>query len=224
VESDNPVAYLRLDESMGTVAIDRSGHGNNGLYQLDTCATISYGIAGALVGDPDPAIAVSADGNLGNGCVAEVTLPAAFDPFTGDFTVEQWVEPAQVPPGGMMFSIFLFEDYLIAGFRIGWSWEMFPAMWTSQGGGTSSVVGTTALAMDAWSHVVVTKAGTQVTIYLQGAMVAQAAVVYVTPSTAADNCLGGCHGMPSFGAFDELAIYDYALSPERVAAHYAAAQ
>jgi hypothetical protein len=222
VGADHPVVYLRLDETMGMLAVDRSGLGNDATYMTIGAGMIGYATPGALRSDPDPAVALNGAGSLGTGDQAQIQLPGAFNPFTGDFTVEVWVNPRSFPIGGWNEGIFLFEEYLVAGFRIGWSTPGAPALWTNEGGGSSGVTGSTAMMLSAWNYVVVTKAGAQVTIYLQGDVVASSPIVYVTPSTAAENCLGACHGMPTDGSYDELAIYDYALPPDRVAAHYAA--
>jgi hypothetical protein len=218
---DHPVAYYRLDEPSGMVATDSSGHGNDGTYTTSLGGSLSYGRPGALLGDADASLGMSGDGNPGIGGEARLDLP--FDPFGADFTIEVWLDPLAAPTMSYDSSIFVYEQYLVSGFRTGWTDQMLPEIWTNQTGGTADVRSATPLVIGQWHHVVMTKAGGTATIYLQGAVVAAGALDYVAPAASGtQNCLGACEGLPSMGVFDELAIYDYALPAARIAAHYAA--
>jgi hypothetical protein len=88
------------------------------------------------------------------------------------------------------------------------------------------VSSTVALALNQWSHVVVTKSGATVKLYIN-AVDSTGAVVNATlaDTTSALN-IGRDVAFPAQyfnGRIDEVAVYPTALSAARVAAHYAAA-
>ena len=223
VLDDHPLVYYRLDEASDTVAaVDVSGHANHGSYDLSSGGTATFATGGALVADLDPALRLTGDGNSGSGGISNVRIPAANFPSAGDFTVEGWIEPRSRPPSGFNDAFFLLEHYQVSGFRIGWTFDLSPEFWTTEAGGSSSIIATTPLDLGAWNHLVITKAGGAVSIYINGALSVQATVDYVTPSAqeVVDTCFGACHGMPTDGVFDEVAIYDHALPVARIIAHH----
>ncbi len=224
--AEHPVAYYRLDEASSAVAaVDVSGHANHGGYFIITGGTGTFTTTGALVADADldPAVSFQGGGNPGNGGIACVAPPGTVFPWDGDFSVEGWIQPTSLPPTGWNDSFFLWEDHLVSGFRSGWTIDLEPIFWTYEAGGTTSIEGTVPLVLGSWNHLVVTKSGTTVTMFVNGVLSAQASAVYNPPAAddaQLESCFGACHGMPSDGVFDELAIYDYALPQARVTAHY----
>jgi hypothetical protein len=93
--------------------------------------------------------------------------------------------------------------------------------------GNALVPGRTPLALNTWHHVAIVRAGDQVRVYLNGdvgnpeiqAAVSKAySTSQITLGTRADGFA------PFKGRLDEVAVYDAALSPEQVAAHFAAAK
>ena len=78
-----------------------------------------------------------------------------------------------------------------------------------------------------WLHVVFTRSGTRVDLFVNGAL--QASVTDNVPTFSYQNHDGQfSFGMrhtddnwPVLGRMDDIAVYDYALTPEQVAAHYA---
>ncbi len=224
VLEDHPLAYYRLDEATAaTAAVDVSGHGNHAAYDIDFGGTGSFTVTGAILADSDPAVRLDAGGNYGSGGVANVVLPGTVFPWAGEFTIEGWIQPLAAPPQNASASFFVWEHYLHDGFRTGWSEALAPQLWTSESGRDSFVDGTIPLALGAWNHLVFTKRGTSVSIYVDGALSIEATIDYAVPdndNADDENCFGACHGMPSDGVFDELAIYDYALPAARIVAHY----
>jgi Concanavalin A-like lectin/glucanases superfamily len=81
VMSLHPLAYYRLDESVGPTACDDSGNNNSGTY---SSSGINYGVPGALKTSTDPAISSAGGAN-------PVTVNASDIP-TGSpaFTMEGW--------------------------------------------------------------------------------------------------------------------------------------
>jgi hypothetical protein len=221
VLGDAPIAYYRFDETGGMVASDHSGHGNDATYSA-VDDTVVYSSPGALAGDPDRAVTLSGDGTGTGTAEALVRMPMTVDPWAGDFTVEVWVKPMSVNVAGNSDLIFVWEDYLVDGFRIGWSSNLTARVWNTEAGGTTTLESARVLVFGAWSHLVVTKLGSSMSIYLQGSLQTSTTFDYTAPPADADNCLGACHGALTDGIFDELAIYDRALTTAQIATHYAA--
>jgi hypothetical protein len=224
VLEDHPLAYYRLDEaSEMTAAVDVSGHANHGSFDLSAGGTATFATEGALVAgaDLDPALRLTGDGNSGGGGVSNLRIPTTVFPWAADFTVEGWLKPRAPAPFGWNSEFFVAEHYGVSGFRTGWTIDLTPTLWTTEAGGSSTVLATMPLGLGVWNHLVITKAGSGVSIYVNGALAAQASIDYVAPSTmqTIETCFGACHGMPSDGVFDEVAIYDYALPVARIIAH-----
>src|SRR5205807_1053599 len=59
--ADGPSIYWRLGEASGSTAADTSGHGNTGAY---SASGVTYGVAGAPLGDSDTAVSLSGGGNV----------------------------------------------------------------------------------------------------------------------------------------------------------------
>ena len=207
VLADSPVGYWRLGEPGGTVAADSSPNGNTATYGS---AAVTYGRPGALTGDSNTAVTLAG---------SALQMPTAASPWTGDFTVESWVMPHEQTQ--YFYANLIAESYRTSGFRSGWyGSSLKPMLWTSQSGGTASVVATTPLTLNAWNHLAFTKSGTTVTIYVNGVQAGSGQIDYIGPSAMVSNCWGQCQGMDSNADFDELAVYKAALSPGRVKAHY----
>ena len=229
VLAEHPVVYYRLDEVTSGAVVDASGNGNNGKHDLEgTAGTLTFAVAGALANDPDTALSVSGTQNAhaqgAQGTAALVSVPLTFnDVFAGDFTVEGWVRP-QVPPPTWTDNFFVWETYLKNGLRIGWAPDMTPGVWTDQSGSNGNLRGTVALVAGTWVHFVVTRQGSGFTVYIDGAVVAEAAIGYKPPviGNMTEACIGACHGLPATADYDEVAVYDHALSAQVIAQHHAA--
>lgn len=75
-----------------------------------------------------------------------------------------------------------------------------------------------------WHHVAVTKDGADVHLYVDGVDVTGPVTdrTVVDEDTALQIGGDGFSGSPAAAAIDEVAIYDTALAPDRIAAHVAA--
>jgi hypothetical protein len=224
---DQPLAFYRLNEPSGKVAIDESGGGHDASYQITTTGVINHGKIGALL-DGDSAVFLSGTGNsdLAVSSGAGVRLPRSINPWANDFSVEVFVKPS-IPPDKWHGALFVWEEYKTSGFRTGWTPELVPELWTDEAGGVpiiDIVRSKRAMRADDFNHLVFVHRGATFLIYQDGVEVASKVIYYVPPNNVrvSDPGLGAGHGMPSDGVFDELSIYDYALSPEQIAVHAAA--
>jgi hypothetical protein len=204
VLADNPVSYWRLGEAAGTTADDELGV-NAGTY----VGTITLGATGALTGDSNTAVDFDPSDS-----VITVADSASLD--VGDvFTLEAWVNRDGVvgSAGGIISK--QFNGYAIEDIGSG-TWRF-----SHDGVGTLTTA-TSDIPSTGWHHLVATKNGATINVYLDGVDVTGA----TTDSTIVDNAstlwIGRSGQGRWYGKIDEVAIYDTALSGARVAAHYAA--
>ena len=163
VLADGPVAYYRLAEAKGAVAIDQSGFENDAAIAVNG-EMASFGEAGALT-DGDLALGLTGEGNP-SGTSAYVATPDTVAPWGADFTIEVWVKPALAPTSTS--SVFIAEHYTFSGFRTGYTDNFEPQFWTAEGGGSSTVLSTEPLTPAAWNHLAFVRAGVTMTIYVNG--------------------------------------------------------
>jgi len=232
VMDDNPVAYWRLDEPSGAQAVDEVS-----------------GRVGSIVGGVtlnQPSGLTNEPGNpsmdfrtlAGSDGVVRVPQDAALNPQS--FSVELWAKAEgnagqyrspltnrghSSPPGSGLSGQRGYLFYAASNDR----W----LFWTGTGAGWSGQTGP-AVNLDEWVHLVGTfeptsgpdaygiLTGTK-RFYVNGDLVGSATASYL-PNNATDFHIGaGGDGGTSYdfyGDIDEVAVYDYALSPEQVAQHY----
>lgn len=191
-----------FDETTGTTAADSAGVAQNGIYENCTLG------------------AVSAFPNLGtaitlNGTNARMRAPfdAAFNLGAGDFSVEIWYKSTATVRG----DIFNFKNAIDFGIFAN------NAGAGSIGGWHNGGIPGTMTTHNAWHHVVYTRTGGNLNLYLDGAFVGAQADAQGM-SANADIIIGANLATTWFtGQVDEVAYYGTALSAARVAAHYAAA-
>ncbi len=205
VLADNPLTYWQFDEVAGSAtAVDAAGTPQNGTY-----ANVTLGGA-------------SAYGNLGtcasfNGSNSRVVVPfdSSFNLGSGNFTVECWYKVTVSGRGDIYnfksgsgdFGIFANASF--SG---------------SIGGYHNSFLPDYSTTINAWHHVVMSRSGTTLSIYVDGQLTS-------TPndsqlmSSSAEIVIGANQTQLWFtGQIDEVAYYNTALSAARVTAHYNAAQ
>jgi hypothetical protein len=212
VLADSPAAYYRMDEASGLIQ-DSSGNANHATATAGA-GSATYAEPGAIASDP------SSKSILFNPNFRfEVPDHASLD--LGDsFTIELWWRfdvnareqwPISKGPGGYELRINSDDTFALV-----------------KAATSLTVTSTVAIPDDAaFHHIVATKDGSTVKLYLDGVDVTGT----VDNSTYADTTdalfIGGYDaGSNQFldGWLDEVAIYDAALSASRVAAHFAAAQ
>lgn len=205
---DTPVAYWRLGETSGTVAVDASGNGRDGTYS----GTVPKSIAGLLTGDVDPAqsfINQIAD-------FVEIAHDAAFN--AAIISVEVWVKATSASASGGIFEKtvggVVNTQFLL--FQEGsWKWRIICAEGLS-------VTIDTPLVTGAVTHLVATYDGSNMRLYKDGVLVAGPTAVGAIRTGTGVSFIGKLgSGVYAFnGVIDEVAVYNYALSPTQIAKHY----
>lgn len=229
VVTDAPVAYWRLDDADGASAKDEIGNAHPGTYY----GTVEHRVAGISAHNG----AANFDGSTG--CIS-VGESFRF-PGRVAFSVEGWVKlVAYGAEGTRMVS----TEGFPTGIRSGWNlsasygdtgYPYFDA-WSSEGTDNQYVMGAYSstspehgkLPLGEWSHVIGTFDDSAEEIWVNGVLrnrVKQSSLNRANAGTLTIGCAGSGSGpiyLGAKGALDEIAIYDKVLSPERIAAHYAA--
>lgn len=207
VLTDTPLAYYRLDEASGTTMGDSSGNTHNGIY----IGSPTLNQTGLLTTDGDKA-AVFAANEYGSVTSAAWMTSAAF-------TVEAFIKcasSASTKTIGNRFATPIWAmDVNSAGL----------ARFYVVNSATSTFIAASTARVDdsATHHVAGTFDGTNVKLYVDGALVATTAFSG-TLNTGSPNMEVGRRSDGGYftGTLDEFAFYGSALTATRIAAHYAA--
>jgi hypothetical protein len=201
---DNPVGYWRFGESSGTIAHD-SADANDGTY-----------LGGFRLGQPgigDTAVAL--DGQTGY-----VRVPDSTSLHTGDtFSLEVWLKRNYLSSYNGTEGLFLkgYQVFLDGGNFGSGGWVVLRKP-------NVDVIAKSTLGITdrSFHHVVVTKAGPSVHLYIDGTDVTGTVGNRTIDDTTGSLSIGNGGARPFRGVLDEAAVYNYALTSGQVAAHVAA--
>jgi hypothetical protein len=158
-------------------------------------------------------------------------------PSTGDYTIEMWLFNTRdlSQPNSPAISGYFFSrpgtaaatgaqpgDHLAIG-----GVESSPRDKLFFYDGQSLVSGRTTLSTGAWHHVALVRSGDDVKVYLDGDVANPEIAAKAPKRFASSEIVLGTRAdgyAPFQGRLDEVAFFDVALSPEQVAAHFAAAK
>jgi len=215
VLADGPIGYWRLGEATGAVALPTAGT-VAGTY----VGGYTLGAPGALTGDSDTAVSM-------NGASGSVAFGDAFD-FPGDvpYSIEVWVRPTvidsdyrRIVSKETLMTPLARQGYTLILQSGGLGFER----WRD---GSANATTTSPLLVLVYSHVVGTYANNTLSLYVNGVLADSSPTDLILadidfPLTLAASSAG----TNAFaGSVDELAIYDKALTSDRVLAHYNAGQ
>lgn len=212
-----PLGYWRLDEIAGHVA--RAETGADAAYEP--------GIARYLDGPPGAAfsgVQRNRAPHLAGGRLKGLPVPK------GDFSVEGWVWNA-LPSDARPVTGYLFsrgpdgvkhcpgEHLGIGGTHHG---EQAGCLFVFNGDAANATLrGKTRLGLKQWHHIVMTRSGAAVRVYLDGQLEIEGELP--APRSAEDALFAGgrSDGFANFeGKLDEVALYDRALAAAEVAEHH----
>ena len=199
--------YWRLGDGSGTSPCEVTGR-NDGEYR----GGFTLGSTGALAGDPDTAASF-------NGSTGYVSVPTSPSLSVGDtFSVEAWVRRSSLSNGG---------NQVIASKQHG-SWVL---MFDSRNrlvlrrSNAGDVAASTSVVADTtrWHHVVATKAGASVHLYIDGVEVTGPVTNRTMVDSTRSFVIGQSSGTAFFsGRIDEVAVYSRAITPSQVTDRYRA--
>jgi hypothetical protein len=223
--ADGPIGYWRLGEPQtAPSAVEATGSGRNGNY---TRSVVS-GVQGAIAGDPDTAATF-------DGLSTAVVIPAvANDPYNmqNGFSLEAWVinqgQGTVNPPSSPLGRI------VSRGWpgRFGYGWGILAnnGMRFTTFGIKDFDSNITVVPQDnAWHYVVMVFDSTDTAnFFLDGVQTDAISDVKAVAATDLDLIIGRNPASTAEeffnGSIDEVAIYNYELSSDQIAAHYKAAQ
>lgn len=207
------MSYWRLGEATGTSAAD-SAWTNTGSVK----AGVTLGAPGALTGDTDSSMSF-------NGSSGYVSVPnSAGLNLTGDLTVEAWVQPgpldsttrAVVHKGGT-------SGYPSYQYRVGLTSSNFWRGTVYIGSNNLTVTSPSTASTLGWTHLVMTRSGSTLRLYLNGTSVATTTASGTLNTSTGILAIGrtGSVSVDYFkGSIDEVAVYPTALSAAAIAEHY----
>lgn len=196
----DPVAYWRLGEASGTVAVDEMG-ANNGTY----VNAPTLGAAGLLTGDPNTAVTF-------DGTTQYATVPDAAALDYGDvFTLAVWARNSVAVTGN--------ECLINKGLGTGSLYVTAGNVLTLDKGATARLVASTSsFSVNAPHFLVATKAGATVKLYIDGVDVTGVVTNATMIDTATQLAIGSEQSANSFnGTLDEPAIWNRALTAAEIA-------
>lgn len=214
VLADSPFAYWRLGESTGTIAVDSAGR-NDGTYNNGPTLSVS----GALAGDPNTAV----DFGGSNDFMTVVDFPLLR--LNGAWTLEFWAK-LDAPAFPSTFPALLAKGDSGTG-ATGWliyvnslNTSFAPSFKRA-----AIEVGTSIeLSTTTFQHFVLTYDGVTAVWYVNGTEDRRSVVSWPPCVEATPFSLGNDLTYPNESnlSFDELAMYDHALSPGQIQTHYQA--
>ncbi len=200
VLSDNPVAYYPLDDASGATATDISGNSLHGTYNNVILTAGALGSATTAAAFDGGSSYVQLPGNWGGGSA---------------ITIEAWVH-VDNPNGTQAIVAATTTDFVHLQAGTGFC-ELYLD-------GSQQNLSSVPDSPAAWHHVVlvVTTGGSK--LYVDGVQTGSNASTFTSIDLAGDVRIGMGQNPGRFlnGAVDEVAIYNTALSPARIAAHFAA--
>lgn len=227
VVADGPVAYWRLDETDGSVPATDAVGSFDGAY-VPGAGTFTFGVAGGIPNNNDPALRVTA------GATVQIPYALELNPVTGPWSFEAWVSPA-IQPGDFAtpFSSMFVQPGSIKGWNIyqhaasAWTMNMFNG---GTGGSFNSDFFDIPLNIGGWYHMIISDDLTTIRFFVNGVQRAStprssyvANGINGDPATGGNTVLGhrgDAAFLPFDGSFDEVAIYNYALSAQQAQLHY----
>jgi hypothetical protein len=211
VLADSPLGYWRFEEAAGS-AVDSSGNGRDGTYMNGVTPGLFPG-----------ALSIGGKSAAFDGASSFVDLPGSWGGAAmTELTLEAWVNPSDPVTGDFQAILSGHDPNSFAHFQLFSAGNM--GVYADVGFVAAPIV--SATPTDTWRHVVMTAKSGETKVYVNGTQVGATvttAFTNIAESSNVDIGIGHLGTRWFNGLLDEVAIYDSALSPDRIVAHYDAA-
>jgi hypothetical protein len=204
----------------------------DGTYDA-AAGTFTFGAATGIPRETNPAV------GLTGGAVVSIPYALELNPVTGPWSAEAWVKPATLGPNQFrtVFSSMWNSDF--GGHLFGWNvYQHVQGFWTlnmyNGGGGgsfTSDLVHN--LISNTWYHMVISDDLTTIRYFVNNQLVVtidRKGFGFIPNGINGDVSVAGAPTVlgqrsdnafdPFDGDIDEVAFYNYALTPQQVQVHY----
>ena len=223
VAADGPVAYWRLDEADATSpVVDAVGSFDGAADDNGGQGTFTFGVPTGIPHETNTAMKVS------GGATVQIPYALELNPF-GPFSVEAWLQPATVASAAddyrsAMGSLDLNGPtgwHLYQGGDNLWALIVWNDSWNGTGWFTDA---DDAIVAHNWYHTVISYDGTLFRLYVNGAQRFAAPYPDFVQNGGGPLVLGWGYSPrnPFDGVIDDVAVYNKALTPAQVQAHYLA--
>ncbi|MEJ7733151.1 MAG: LamG domain-containing protein [Polyangiaceae bacterium] len=212
--ADAPVGYWRLGDASFSEAFDEVALAHHGTY----VGAVSLGEPGAIAGDAGAAIRL-------DGATGQVVIGDYLDfPGMAAFSVEAWIRPDDVQPAPCCSMIVSKQVApLDDGWQIGFAQDGQAAFVAREVDPLYELVGA-PIPTGKYVHVVGTFASPTLRLYIDGTEAQAIRSTVLLSDHSAPLKIGARDAGEAYaGLIDEVAVYDHALSAERVLAHFIAA-
>jgi PKD repeat protein len=215
VLESGPTIYWPLNDAAGTVVADHAGG-----YPGVAGSAVTFGVSGAVAGDTAVSVNNNNNGRIYAGpqshAPTEMTAEVWFRTGTGSGRLLGFGDLATGNSGHRDRQIYLNNNGRV-NFGV-------------RAGGAKVITSARSYNDNQWHQAVATLSGTSARLYVDGVMVAQRHDMVEPEEYVGHWRLGGDNqsGWPSAGnanftgAMDQVSIYDRALTPQEVNAHYVA--
>ena len=210
VLADNPIGFWRFEEQSG-LAADSSGNSSDGTYMNGVTPGLFPG-----------AMTIGGTSAAFDGATGFVDLPGSWGGAAmTELTLEAWVNPSDPITGDFQAILSGHDPNSFAHFQLHSAGNM--GVYTDVGFVPAPIAPATPTGE--WRHVVMTAKTGETNVYVDGAQIgATVATPFSNISESSNVDIGIGHvGTRWFsGLLDEVAIYDTALSQQRIEDHFVA--
>jgi Concanavalin A-like lectin/glucanases superfamily len=222
VMTSKPLAYWRLEEMQGPVAIDSSGHNHQARYE----GAVAFYLPGPL------ATGFSAGKPLDRAVyLAEGRLEAELASLSDTYSVELWFWNGLPNDARPITGVVFCFDTAISGksvrtqLGIGGTQEARGRLLLTAGAADATIsAGKAEIMPKEWHHVTLVQSGQRITVYLDGS--ARPDIDFAVGANLTRGpgrlVIGGRNdgGSAFEGMVDEVAVYDRALAVDEITAHF----
>jgi hypothetical protein len=207
VLASQPIAYLRLGDTTTPQARDEVADASAYV------GVVALGAAGAITNDPDTAV-------LFGGGHVDLGVDR-FNFGTADFTIELWTKVPLGTDGAAKPSIFRVGQAGVNGFGV--SYVASGIEFYGYGPTGRCTVDGAFVPSSKYVHVVAVQKSPTLFLYLNGVSAGQGACAIDFEDAGVPSMIGAAAGGFAFyGTVDEVSVYDRAMPPAEVTAHFSA--